>query len=152
MQHTGRVVSILAVVTLSASLLAACSGSMPVPTPTHSQRPTVAPTVAPQAGASANAKAFKYFVEQGVAQQGLHADTKWMLEQLFAAGFPSEGAQYSDPSTAAGMKADSTTVSIEMAGQCLIAQYGEASGSVVTSLQPRLASGGCLLGRNINNY
>lgn len=116
-----------------------------------SPSPSVAPTFAPAGSASDNTAYFRYVVDQAIARAGLNASTEGVAKDLAAGGFAAAGIQYSDNSTAAGMTPDSVTVAALWQGECLIAQYGPSINGLTVSVQPELASGGCLLGRSINH-
>jgi hypothetical protein len=119
--------------------------SSPAPTP------TVAPTFVPAGTADDNLEYFRWIVTEAISREGENASTEALAKKLAASGFAAEGIQFSDNSTAIGLKPDSVTVAALVADKCLIAQYGPSIGGLTVSVQPVLASGGCLLGRSLNH-
>lgn len=116
-----------------------------------STTPQVTPTFSASGTANDNIAYFRFLVNDAISREGLNASTQSLAQKLAAAGFDAAGIQYTDNSTAAGMTPDSVSVASLFKGQCLIAQYGPSLKDLSVALLPPLKSGGCLLGRSINN-
>lgn len=114
-------------------------------------KPSIKPTFSPAGTAEDNIAYFRSLFDEAIAKEGLNASTEKLAKAVAGAGFDPAGIQYSDNATAVGMKPDSVTVAVTFKGKCLIAQFGSGVGGLDISVQPVLASGGCLLGRSLNH-
>jgi hypothetical protein len=153
-RHSRRVAGAVATVAgLSvAFLLAGCSSSGgPAATKSAAPTPTAMPTFVAGGSADQNTDFFRYLVSDAIAHEGDNASTQALAQKLAASGFDAKGIEFSDNATAIGLKPDSVTVAATLKDQCLIAQFGPSIGGLTVSVQPVLASGGCLLGRSINH-
>lgn len=142
-------------VSLAAVGLVACSTGTANPTVSGStsagNTPEPVPTFAASGTASDNIAFVRALVLRATKKGGLNTSSFAIAQQLARDGFDPKGIQYTDNSTAAGLKPDSVIVAAEIKGQCLIAQYGAGIGGVQIDVAPVLKSGGCLLGRSIQH-
>jgi hypothetical protein len=74
-----------------------------------------------------------------------------LLAGRSSSGGPAATTSAAPTPTAIGLKPDSVMVAAQLKNQCLIAHCSPSIGGLTVSVQPALASGGCLLGRSINH-
>ena len=150
-----RIAGITLGVSLAAVGLVACSSGQVNPaassTSSASSTPEPEPTFVASGTANDNVAFVRALVLRATKKAGLNASSLAIAQQLARDGFDPKGIQFTDNSTAAGLKPDSVVVAAEMKGQCLITQYGAGIGGVQIDVAPVLKSGGCLLGRSIQH-
>ena len=163
-----RILGGIAALAVAAALLTGCatggsgtngaaggSGATSKPTSTAPAQERVKPNFQPAytpTSAADNQRLFVIMLEQGLVAEGTNAQSSGQAQRLAAAGFDPSGIEWTDNSTAIGLISDSMFVSAQVGGECLIAQYGNASPSLVLSIAAALPSGGCLLGTGINRF
>jgi hypothetical protein len=91
-------------------------------------------------------------LEQGFVADGISTSPSATAERLLAAGFDPAGIEWTDGSTAIGLLSDTVFVSAQVAGECLIGQYGISINTVAVAVMPVLPAGGCLVGTGINRF
>lgn len=138
--------------------LSSCSSSQDAATPTGtatasvtataSPTPTPPPVFHPEGTAQQNLEFLKWVVTSTLAADPA-ADSYVVATAVGASGFDPATVQFTFSTTAAGLPADTSEVAVQFAGECLIAQYGPAQPAVITKVMPVLASGGCLLGTDV---
>ena len=128
------------------------STSAPEVRPTPSgPKPNFQPAVDPTS-AQANQRLFVILLEQGFVADGISTSPSATAERLLAAGFDPAGIEWTDGSTAIGLLSDTVFVSAQVAGECLIGQYGVSINTVAVAVMPVLPAGGCLVGTGINRF
>jgi hypothetical protein len=128
------------------------STSAPEVRPTPSgPKPNFQPAVDPTS-AQANQRLFVILLEQGFVADGISTSPSATAERLLAAGFDPAGIEWTDGSTAIGLLSDTVFVSAQVAGECLIGQYGVSINTVAVAIMPVLPAGGCLVGTGINRF
>ena len=128
------------------------STSAPEVRPTPSgPKPNFQPAVDPTS-AQANQRLFVILLEQGFVADGISTSPSATAERLLAAGFDPAGIEWTDGSTAIGLLSDTVFVSAQVAGECLIGQYGVSIQTVAVAVMPVLPAGGCLVGTGINRF
>jgi hypothetical protein len=128
------------------------STSAPEVRPTPSgPKPNFQPAVDPTS-AQANQRLFVILLEQGFVADGISTSPSATAERLLAAGFDPAGIEWTDGSTAIGLLSDTVFVSAQVAGECLIGQYGISINTVAVAVMPVLPAGGCLVGTGINRF
>lgn len=145
-------------VLLLSSGLASCSAAQDIVAPTTtasvsatasaSPTPTPPPVFLPEGTAQQNLEFLKWVVISTLAADPA-ADSYAVATAVGASGFDPATVQFTFSTTAAGLPADTSEVAVQFAGECLIAQYGPAQPAVITKVMPVLASGGCLLGTDV---
>jgi len=126
------------------------SGPEVRPTPSG-PKPNFQPAVDPTS-AQANQRLFVILLEQGIVAEGISASPRSTAERLQAAGFDIEGIEWTDGSTAIGLLSDTVFVSAQVAGECIVGQYGVSIQTIAVSVMPLLPAGGCLVGAGINRF
>ncbi|HEY6799675.1 MAG TPA: hypothetical protein VI121_03470 [Agromyces sp.] len=126
-----------------AGATSATSPSSTVP-PTQSAPP--APTLKPGLSAGENL-AFFDFVNQGVVTANPDAGGRDFVDALVAAGFDKSQMEVTADRTTVDLTADSVQFAVLFQGECLIGQYGPASGGYHSAVRPPLGTGGCLVGQ-----
>ena len=128
------------------------STSAPEVRPTPSgPKPNFMPAVDPTS-AQANQRLLVILIEQGFLLEGISASPGATAERLQAAGFDPAGIEWTDGSTAIGLISDTVFVSAQVAGECLIGQYGVSIQTIAIAVMPVLPAGGCLVGTGINRF
>jgi hypothetical protein len=128
------------------------STSAPEVRPTPSgPKPNFQPAVDPTS-AQANQRLFVILLEQGFVADGISTSPSATAERLLTAGFDPAGIEWTDGSTAIGLLSDTVFVSAQVAGECLIGQYGISINTVAVAIMPVLPAGGCLVGTGINRF
>ena len=74
-------------------------------------------------------------------------DGRSFIDHLVAAGFTKEHMEVTFDATSVGLDADSVQFAVRWAEECLIGQYGPASGGYHSLVAPRLSTGTCLAGQ-----
>lgn len=141
------------VLTLSACASPAPSGgassaSSASASPTATKKPSKPPVFLPDAVARANLYYFTWTIEQALAADPA-ADSFAIAQKVAEAGFDPAAIQFTFSRTAAGLAADSVDVAVNFAGECIVGQFGPAISGVHAVVMPVLASGGCLLGTEV---
>jgi hypothetical protein len=134
--------------------LAGCSLLSPAPSPSPSPsaepaaEPTApaAPSLQPTLSAGENL-AFFDSVNQGVIAADGNAGGRAFIDALVAAGFDKAAMQVTGDRTTIDTPADSIQFSVAFQGECLIGQYGPASGGYHGAVRPMLGTGSCLVGQ-----
>lgn len=149
-------VAAAASVTLALSL-AGCAGTpAPVPTtprPSHSDArpsdgPTPTPTLPaldPKGTASDNLEFFAGIIE-GVWGSASPGAGRAYVDALVAGGFDKAAMQVTHDLSTVGNPAESMQVSVFWAGECLVGQFGPATGTPHSTVQAALPGNVCLLG------
>lgn len=128
------------------------SGSTPsasaTPTPTDAAQttPTAPQTLRPELAASENLAYFDA-VNFGVIAANAEAGGRDFIDALTAAGFDKAQMQVTADRTTVDLQADSVQFAVLFQGECLVGQYGPASGGYHSAVRPALGTGGCLVGR-----
>ena len=128
------------------------STSAPEVRPTPSgPKPNFQPVVDPTS-AQANQRLFVILMEQGLVAEGISANPAATAERLRASGFDPAGIEWTEGSTAIGLLSDTVFVSAQVAGECLVGQYGVSIQTIAVAILPVLPAGGCLVGTGINRF
>lgn len=115
--------------------------------PSSSPSSTDAPgTLRPELAASENLTYFDA-VNLGVVAANPAAGGRDFIDALTAAGFEKAQMQVTADRTTVDLQADSVQFAVLFNGECLVGQYGPASGGYHGAVRPALGTGGCLLGR-----
>jgi hypothetical protein len=161
---TGRVAvrarenRLAAAATVAAAMLAltACTAS-PTPTATPTASPSAsasptptetappAPSLKPKLSAAENLPFFDQVNTQVIAANA-GAGGRDMVDALVAAGFDRAAMQVTPDRTAVDLAADSVQWSVLFNGECLIGQYGPASGGYHSQVAQPTGQGACLVG------
>ncbi|WP_395246079.1 DUF6993 domain-containing protein [Agromyces sp. MMS24-K17] len=142
--------------------MAGCTGGSAAPTPTPTDaagdRPTPSsstapvdvpmPTLAPDLSATENLPYFDY-VNAGVVAANAGANGRAFIDALVAGGFDKAKMQVTSDTTTLDTPADSIQFSVEFQGECLVGQYGPASGGYHGAVRPLLGTGRCLVGQTV---
>ncbi|MEL4318129.1 hypothetical protein WJX64_03860 [Leifsonia sp. YIM 134122] len=146
---TGAALAVGAVVALSA-----CTPAAPIPSPTTAM-PTASSTPTPTApavpelepGLSAGEN-LDYFdlVNNAVIVANAAAGGRDFVDALVAGGFDKAAMQVTPDRTAVDLQADSVQWSVLFNGECLVGQYGPASGGYHSEVAAPSGQGACLLG------
>lgn len=115
------------------------------PSAPASATPTAAPTLLPDGTAAEN---LAYF--DSIAGSVLAADPaaggEAFVNGLIAAGFNKADMEVGFDRTTVDLAADSVSWAVRFNGECLIGQFGPASGGYHSLVTPILPSGSCLVG------
>ncbi|MET0726352.1 MAG: hypothetical protein ABWY36_08375, partial [Leifsonia sp.] len=120
----------------------------PSPSPTSSTptaTPVEAPVLRPLLSADENKEFFDY-VAAGVIAANSSAGGRDFIDALVAGGFDRTQMQVTPDRTAVDLAADSVQWSVLFQGECLIGQYGPASGGYHGVLVAPTGQGTCLVG------
>ena len=136
-----------------AAVLAACTPhTTPTPAPTSpvSAEPTgtptaTAPVLVPEGTAADNLPYFSSVVARVWAGPD-QASGRAYVDALVAAGFSKAAMQVTQDLTTIGNPAESMQVAVHWGDQCLVGQFGPATGQAISSVLPGLGGGGCLVG------
>ncbi|KQP01246.1 hypothetical protein ASF30_01010 [Leifsonia sp. Leaf264] len=145
------------IVAAGASLvLSACMSPTPAPTPTPtttSAAPTATPTPTTPAvpvlkpGLSADENlAYFDMVNNAVIAANANAGGRDFVDALVAGGFDKAAMQVTPDRTAVDLQADSIQWSVLFNSECLVGQYGPASGGYHGIVADPTGQGACLLG------
>ena len=91
--------------------------------------------------------AFFDFVNTRVITANPAAVGRDFIDALVAAGFDKSQMQLTSDETTLGEPADSVQFAVAFQGECLVGQYGPASGGYHGAVRPALGTGGCLIGQ-----
>ncbi|MWB97371.1 DUF6993 domain-containing protein [Agromyces seonyuensis] len=137
------------------ALTGCTGGTAPSPTPSASPSETTRPTgdaeptqaieFHPDGSAEDNLPFFDE-VALGVIAANGSAGGHDFIDALVAGGFDKAAMQVTGDETTLGKPADSVQWSVDFAGECLIGQYGPASGGYHGVVRDELGTGGCLVG------
>lgn len=137
--------------------LTACASAAPSDakkTTTASESPTPTPTqdplFLPDASAKDNLYYFSWVIEKTLGADPA-TDSYAVAQAVGAAGFDPATVQFTFSRTAAGLAADTSEVAVQFGGQCLIGQFGPVAPQVIARVMPVLATGGCLLGTEVQS-
>ncbi|WP_100344001.1 DUF6993 domain-containing protein [Compostimonas suwonensis] len=147
----------MATVVVAAALtigLAACTPPDTTPSPTETQTDSAAPseTPAPQPvflpdlGATENLPFFD-LVNNGVVAADANAKGPAFIDALAAAGFTKADMEVTFDTTSVNLDADSVQFAVRFKGECLVGQYGPASGGYHSMVAHMLATNTCLVGQ-----
>ena len=134
--------------------LAACTGTPPgqpsasaSPSTPATVRPTPSapPTLSPQLSAAENLPYFDS-VNTAVVAGKADAGGRDFIDALVAAGFDKSQMEVTADRTSVDLQADSVQFAVLFQGECLVGQYGPASGGYHGAVRPPLGTGGCLVG------
>lgn len=151
--RTRSVVTALAIV--GTLVLTGCSSS-PSPQPAATQsasatpKPSKDPVFLPEASAKDNLYYFSWVIEKTLTADPA-ADSYAVAQAVGAAGFDPATVQFTFSQTAAGLAADTSEVAVQFGGECLVGQFGPVAPKVIARVMPVLASGGCLLGTEVQS-
>jgi hypothetical protein len=134
--------------------LVACTASPPdgssasaSPSAPATARPTPSapPALNPQLSASEN---LAYFdgVNAAVVAAKAEAGGRDFIDALVVGGFDKTQMQVTADRTTVDLQADSVQFAVLFQGECLVGQYGPASGGYHSAVRPALGTGGCLVG------
>lgn len=124
----------------------------PTPTPSASPSettpptPTADPVLRPELSASENLPYFDA-VNLGVIAANAGAGGRDFIDALVAAGFDRAQMEVTADRTTIDLQADSVQFAVLFQGECLVGQYGPASGGYHSAVRPPLGTGGCLVGQ-----
>jgi hypothetical protein len=128
----------------------ATPNASPSPTATGSisprPTPTTPPGLRPELSASENLGFFDS-VNQGVVAANGAAGGRDFIDALVAVGFDKAAMEVTADRTTIGDPSDSIQFAVLFQGECLVGQYGPASGGYHGALRPPLGTGGCLVGQ-----
>jgi len=116
--------------------------TQPAPSPSETTAPALA--LAPELSADANLAYFDSIARVVAATNP--PDGRAYVDALVAGGFDKAAMQLSFDRTHVNLEADSVEFSVEFNEECLIGQYGPASGGYHSTVAHVLGSGTCLLG------
>ncbi|MFE6255657.1 DUF6993 domain-containing protein [Agromyces sp. NPDC057865] len=116
------------------------------PVETPAPAPAASPTLSPHLSAAENL-AFFDAVNLGVVSANAEAGGRDFIDALVAAGFDRAQMQVTADRTTVDLAADSVQFSVLFQGECLVGQYGPASGGYHSAERPALGTGGCLVGQ-----
>jgi Domain of unknown function (DUF6993) len=139
--------------------VAGCTAPAPDPTPgpasqTVSASPTASasptsvtpPTLRSELSAGENLAYFDS-VNLGVVAANSAAGGRDFIDALVAAGFDRSQMEVTADRTTVDLQADSVQFAVLFQGECLVGQYGSASGGYHSAVRPPLGTGGCLVGQ-----
>ncbi|MET0783641.1 MAG: hypothetical protein ABWY53_04875 [Leifsonia flava] len=154
MRRRNRLLTSAALIIAVVGALSACTPAAPISSPTTT-RPTASPTPTPtapavtelQPGLSAGEN-LDYFdlVNNAVIAANAAAGGRDFVDALVAGGFDKATMQVTPDRTAIDLQADSIQWSVLFNGECLIGQYGPASGGYHSEVAAPSGQGACLLG------
>lgn len=125
---------------------ASSAGESPAPTAAPTTAPTVVPSLRPELSAEENLAYFDQ-VNQAVVAADPGALGRDFIDALAAAGFDKAQMQLTSDTTTLDAPADSVQFAVAFQGECLVGQYGPASGGYHGAVRPALGTGGCLIGQ-----
>ncbi|TFV99294.1 hypothetical protein E4M00_07330 [Leifsonia flava] len=153
-RRRNRLLTSAALIIAVVGALSACTPAAPIPAPTTTM-PTASPTPTPtapaipelQPGLSAGEN-LDYFdlVNNAVIAANAAAGGRDFVDALVAGGFDKAAMQVTPDRTAIDLQADSIQWSVLFNGECLIGQYGPASGGYHSEVAAPSGQGACLLG------
>ena len=132
--------------------LAACTSAPVEQVATPTAAPTASPDATPIPLAIASEKSaaenLDYFTSlaQAVVDADSDAGGRAFIDALVAGAFDKAAMQVTPDTTSVDLAADSVQFSVSFNGECLIGQYGPASGGLHSMVAPLLGTGTCLVG------
>lgn len=139
--------------------LSGCSLLPEPPVPPPSPTPSVPASAAPDAPEVTGvpvlrldlpaAENLPYFdsVNAAVVTADDSAGGRDFIDALIAAGFDRDAMQVTADRTTVDLQAGSVQFSVRLGDECLVGQYGPASGGYHGAVRPALGTGGCLVGQ-----
>lgn len=120
----------------------------PRPMPTGSAAPpsAVVLTLRPELSAGENVAYFDS-VNLGVVAANPEAGGRDFIDALVNAGFDKSQMEVTADRTTVDLQADSVQFAVLFQGECLVGQYGPASGGYHSAVRAALGTGGCLVGQ-----
>ena len=103
------------------------------------------PTLSADLSASENLSFFDA-VNLGVAAANASAGGRDFIDALVTAGFDRSQMEVTADRTTVDLQADSVQFAVLFSDECLVGQYGSASGGYHSAVRPALGTGGCLVG------
>ena len=85
-------------------------------------------------------------VNLGVAAANASAGGRDFIDALVTAGFDKSQMEVTADRTTVDLQADSVQFAVLFSDECLVGQYGSASGGYHSAVRPALGTGGCLVG------
>ncbi|KRE30196.1 hypothetical protein [Agromyces sp. Soil535] len=154
----GRLGTTAALALAGAALVAGVAGCAwgPPADPTSSSPVAAAETTAPTASAppilrqqlsASENVAFFDAVNLAVIAANSGAGGRDFIDALVAAGFDKAQMQVTADRTTVDVQADSVQFAVLFQSECLVGQYGPASGGYHSAVRPALGAGGCLVGQ-----
>ena len=140
-----------------AALVVGVTGCAAAPSPVSSAAPSTAPaetapvtesampTLSPDLSASENLSFFDA-VNLGVVAANASAGGRDFIDALVTAGFDRSQMEVTADRTTVDLQADSVQFAVLFNDECLVGQYGPASGGYHSAVRPALGTGGCLVG------
>ncbi|NUT58916.1 MAG: hypothetical protein HOQ00_08765 [Agromyces sp.] len=116
------------------------------PVETGPPTPTAPATLSPHLSAAENL-AFFDAINLDVISANDEAGGRDFIDALGAAGFDKTQMQVTADRTTVDLAADSVQFAVLFQGECLVGQYGPASGGYHSAVRPALGTGGCLVGQ-----
>jgi hypothetical protein len=148
--RTGRAIAL----TLAAAVaLSGCAAATPEPTPTSTgaapstpqpQATPAGPILRPGKSAAANRQLFDLINNEYSDTQGQGAGRS-IVDNLVDNGFRKQDIEVTPDQTTVGLAADSIVVAVRIKGECLLGQFTPSN--YVSSIEPLLGTGGCLVGK-----
>lgn len=131
----------------SSSPSSTATGGSAAATSTAEPAPTAAAptTFRPELSAEENLASFDAVNLQVVAANA-SAGGRDFIDALVAAGFDRSQMQVTPDRTSVDLQADSVQFAVLVHDECLVGQYGPASGGYHSAVRPALGTGGCLVG------
>lgn len=134
-----------------AAILVSITGCSPTPiasppvTPSAEPTVTAPPELRPELSAGEN---LAYFDAVGlrVIAANASAGGRDFIDALVSAGFDKSHMEVTADRTTVDLQADSVQFAVLFQGECLVGQYGPASGGYHSAVRPPLGTGGCLVG------
>jgi hypothetical protein len=151
-RRTPRLLLALAATTVMLAL-AACTSPAAQPTtqptpsavPSETPEPVEPPALQPD-GTAADNLAYFDSIAGSVLEAAPDASGEAFINALVAGGFAKADMEVGFDRTSVDLAADSVQWSVRFNGECLIGQFGPASGGYHSIVTPILATGSCLVG------
>ncbi|EAR25571.1 hypothetical protein A20C1_04871 [marine actinobacterium PHSC20C1] len=150
---TRRLGEVIGLTLATAVVLSGCVASAPEPsatptveassTPSPEATPT-GPILRPGEAAAANRQFFDQLNNEYFDANG-RGKGRSIVDNLVENGFAKQDMEVTPDNTSIGLAADSIVVSVRIKGECLLGQF--LSESYVSSIEPLLGTGGCLVGK-----
>ena len=121
----------------------------PTPLPSTgsaSPPPEAPPSLRPELSAGENLAYFDSVI-MGVLEANAAAGGRQFIDGLVSAGFDKSQMEVTADRTTVDLQADSVQFAVLFQGECLVGQYGPASGGYHSAVRPALGTGGCLVGQ-----
>lgn len=138
-------------------VLSGCTGSPVDASPAPTNTPTASATMAPEPvepappalvpdGSAADNLPFFASIIDAVWASDAHGAGRAYVDALAAGGFEKQDMQVTKDLSTVGNAAESMQVSVRFAGECLVGQFGPATGEPESTVQSLLPADVCLLG------